>query len=112
MRPKKFLTTAIVIAGVTVATQSGSVSLSSFRPGDKEPPALGDDTKRRPIQTRYGGNPLYFIQNNGQMDEKVKFYEKGSGHAFFFAQDGIYISLQEGAATRSQSNLQGVGSTA
>lgn len=37
--------------------------------------------------------PLYFIQNNGQMDQKVKFYGKTSRHSTFFTKRGIYLSL-------------------
>ena len=33
------------------------------------------------IQQTYGKLPLFFIQNDGQLDKQVKFYEKGSGHA-------------------------------
>jgi hypothetical protein len=30
------------------------------------------------------------------VDERVKFYEKGSGHATFFTKEGVYISLVSG----------------
>lgn len=32
----------------------------------------------------YGRLPLGFIENRGQVHKKVKFYEKGSGHATWF----------------------------
>ncbi len=38
--------------------------------------------------------PLYFIQNNGQIDPKVRFYEKGSGHAISFTEEGVYLTLE------------------
>jgi len=41
----------------------------------------------------YGKLPLYFIENKGQVDEKVSFYEKGAGHATFFTKDGVVIGL-------------------
>lgn len=37
--------------------------------------------------------PLYFIQNNGQLDERIKFYEKGNRHALFFTRRGVYFSF-------------------
>ncbi|MFQ5900949.1 MAG: hypothetical protein ACE5IH_05275, partial [Thermodesulfobacteriota bacterium] len=37
----------------------------------KEP----DDAAKVKLQASYGKLPLYFIQNDGQVDEKVKFYE-------------------------------------
>lgn len=41
----------------------------------------------------FGNQPLFFIQNDDQLDEKVKYYEIGSGHATYFTRDGIYLSL-------------------
>jgi len=41
----------------------------------------------------YGRLPLYFIENRGQVDGAVRFYEKGAGHATFFTTDGVVISL-------------------
>ncbi len=41
----------------------------------------------------YGKLPLYFIENKGQVDGAVKFYEKGAGHATFFTGDGVVLSL-------------------
>jgi len=52
-----------------------------------------EDAAKVQIQETYGKLPLYFIQNDGQVDEKVKFYEKGNGHSTFFTKDGVYISL-------------------
>ena len=48
------------------------------------------------VQESYGKLPLYFIQNDGQVDERVRFYEKGSGHGAFFTERGIYFSLVGG----------------
>jgi len=43
----------------------------------------------------YGKLPLYFVANQGQMDKRVKFYERGSGQAIFFTEAGAYISLSK-----------------
>jgi hypothetical protein len=45
------------------------------------------------VQKAYGKLPLHFIQNDGQIDEKVKFYTKGGGHAIFSTEAGIYLNL-------------------
>ncbi|RLJ70761.1 beta-propeller repeat-containing protein [Hydrogenivirga caldilitoris] len=39
--------------------------------------------------------PLFFIENRGQVDSKVKFYEKGTGHSTYFTKEGIYITLSK-----------------
>ncbi|MFQ5427535.1 MAG: SBBP repeat-containing protein [Thermodesulfobacteriota bacterium] len=41
----------------------------------------------------YNKLPLYFIENKGQADEAVRFYERGAGHATFFTEDGVVIAL-------------------
>jgi len=55
------------------------------------------------IQEAYGKLPLSFIQNNGQVDRRIKFYEKGSGHATFFTKEGVYISLIKGQSLEVRS---------
>ena len=49
-------------------------------------------TKAR-LQKAYGKLPLSFIRNDGQLDERVNFYEKGRGHSTFFTQEGVYLWL-------------------
>ncbi len=45
------------------------------------------------LRESYGKLPLYFIKNNGQINGKVRFYEKSAGHAVYFTDDGLYINL-------------------
>ena len=56
---------------------------------------LTSETKKPRIMEDYGRLPLYFIENQGQLDKKIKFYEKSHGHNTFFTMDGIYISLNK-----------------
>ncbi len=58
---------------------------------------VDDKTKVR-VEESYGRLPLYFIRNDGQVDDKVEYYERGRGHATFFTNDGVYISLVKGKA--------------
>src|SRR3990167_6741722 len=62
-----------------------------------------DETTKAQVQESYGKLPLYFIQNDGQVDEKVKFYEKGSGHATYFTKEGVYITLVRGEKSDDRS---------
>ena len=62
-----------------------------------------DDATKIQMQETYGKLPLYFIQNDGQIDEKVKFYEKGSGHATYFTKEGVYITLVRGEKSDDRS---------
>jgi hypothetical protein len=37
--------------------------------------------------------PLYFVENRGQIDSRVKFYEKSQGRAVWFTQEGVSFSF-------------------
>ena len=45
------------------------------------------------VNENYGKLPLSFIRNDGQMDNKVEFYERGSGHSTYFTNEGVYLEL-------------------
>jgi hypothetical protein len=47
------------------------------------------------ISQRYGKLPLYFIENKGQVDNRVRFYEKAGGHAIYFTPESIYFALRK-----------------
>ncbi len=57
-----------------------------------ETPAQGLAVKTRAMKA-YGKIPLYFIENMGQVDKDVVFYERGDGHAAFFTKDGVVLAL-------------------
>jgi hypothetical protein len=46
------------------------------------------------LQKDYGKLPLHFIPNQGQTDERVKYYAQGGGYSFFFTRDGVVLSLE------------------
>ncbi len=52
-----------------------------------------DKSTKVRIQKTYGKLPLSFIENNGQVNKKVKFYEKGRGHTTYFTEEGVYLQL-------------------
>ena len=66
----------------------------------------GDGAAKMAVRNAWGTLPLSFIRNDGQLDKRVKFYEKGSGHATYFTGDGIYILLV-GEKRGSSSSLTG-----
>jgi len=70
-------------------------------------------TRNFKVQESYGKLPLAFIQNEGQLDKRVAFYERASGHATYFTKDGIYLSLQtsvRSAPSARETNLVRQGS--
>lgn len=52
-----------------------------------------DEATKAKIEENYGKLPLYFIQNDGQADEKVRFYERSIGHTTSFTPKGVYLSF-------------------
>ncbi len=48
---------------------------------------------RENILETYGKLPLYFIENKGQLDPKVRFYVKTSGQTLYFTGEGIVFDL-------------------
>ncbi len=52
-----------------------------------------DEATKARVNESYGKLPLSFTKNDGQIDEKVMFYERGSGHSTYFTSEGIYLEL-------------------
>ncbi len=53
---------------------------------------VSEDAKSKIVE-KYGKLPLSFIRNDGQVDEEVKFYERGSGHNTYFTREGVCLEL-------------------
>lgn len=56
----------------------------------------GKNMRRTTVEEEYGKLPLYFIENKGQINENVIFYEKGVGRATFFTRRGVSFALMSG----------------
>jgi hypothetical protein len=39
--------------------------------------------------------PMHFIRNQGQVDDRVAFYERSGGHTTFFTKDAVVMALRE-----------------
>jgi len=79
---------AISLTCLLNAIGSAQISVPSL-PGDV--PAL--PVKKTCASAPFGRLPLYFIENQGQVDEQVAFYIKGSDKILFFTTDGITFAL-------------------
>jgi hypothetical protein len=58
--------------------------------------AAPEKADRESILEAYGKLPLYFIENQGQLDPKVRFYVKTSGQTLYFTDEGIVFDLLRG----------------
>ena len=97
----KRLTVISVVLGITLvmAPLSQPAPLTQTDAVAKRTDAGLEGAAKARMQNDYGNLPLYFIQNDGQVDQKVKFYEKGSRRATFFTKDGVYLSLANGPSS-------------
>jgi len=62
---------------------------------------------REKILKSYGQLPLYFIENKGQLNPKVRFYVKTAGQALYFTDGGVVFDLfrNTGANKKTDENL-------
>ncbi len=91
---------AFLLSRMAIAASDPSVGppLPAPRNGAPEGSETGEggggDVMRKVARMLHspGGPPLSFIENRGQVDERVKYYETGSSHAVYFARDGVYLA--------------------
>jgi len=72
-----------------------SFAADNVKPPETEKTQKTDITvaEKTAVQRAYGKLALYFTENKGQVDGAVRFYEKGSGHAAFFTDEGLTLTL-------------------
>lgn len=58
------------------------------------------------VQNTYAKLPLFFIQNVGQLDRNVKYYESGNGHATFFTETGVSLFLRNPESKDSSAQIR------
>ena len=56
-------------------------------------PAADQNPQKARILDSHGKLPLYFIENKGQVDSKVRFYVKTPGQTLYFTDEGIVFDL-------------------
>jgi hypothetical protein len=80
------------------------VSTLSFAAESDRP--IDDATKVR-IDQAFGRLPLYFIENQGQVDEKVRYYIQGADRTLYFTETGITFALSKGR-DKSENDPSGI----
>jgi hypothetical protein len=70
-------------------------------------PAVSSSVSKAQAAECYGRLPLFFTENRGQVDSKVKFYTRGQGHSVFFTPEGMILSL-----SRASGEAKGKGKEA
>ncbi len=58
------------------------------------------------VLNAYGKLPLYFIKNNGQVDGRVSYYERGARHATFFTDKAVVLTLVKSEGLKENKNRE------
>lgn len=59
-------------------------------------PTVPGEPQKLAVQSAYGHLPLYFIKNDGQLGETVRYYERGLGHSILFTDEEILFHFETG----------------
>jgi hypothetical protein len=73
-----------------------SGQLTSWSPVNRsaiKTPVGEDNAAQFPGPLAFSTLPLYFVQNKGQINGQVAFYESGNGHSAFFTKEGMVLNL-------------------
>ncbi len=62
---------------------------------EKEKPGDDDHETRTKVEAALDQLPLYFIENQGQMDERVYYYIQGSDKTLYFTDQGVTFALTD-----------------
>jgi hypothetical protein len=75
---------------------------------DVKPSMEVSDANRAHIHESFGRLPLYFIENQGQVEDEVAYYVKGSDKTLFFTPSGITFALASRKAQSAHRDLFGI----
>jgi len=58
-------------------------------------------TEKALAMEAFGQMPLYFIENQGQKDDRVRYYTKGRHHTIWLTRTGVYFTFRDSRGTES-----------
>jgi hypothetical protein len=64
-----------------------------------------DPSTRKRLNENFGKLPLYFVENAGQIDERVAFYIQGSDKKIYFTSEGVTFALQQPTESSAPASL-------
>jgi hypothetical protein len=85
-----FISSLVVLVGIVVIFASipgTKMQSASYSPGIKKPDVQSSTLVK--MDPGFGKIPLYFIPNQGQVDEKVRFYAKTPAYTLWMTKEGL-----------------------
>jgi hypothetical protein len=94
MRARKRLFSKFIVAVLALLGSAALVAGPVWASAPAVAPTAGPSSlSKAQMAESYGRLPLFFTENQGQIDPQVKFYTRGQGHAVFFTPAGMILSL-------------------
>src|SRR5438876_405916 len=90
------MTVVMALMAASYATQLGDrpwAASGTRNQGDRQSSAATTAT----VQAALGKLPLYFVENHGQLDERVAYYVQGRDTTLYFTSQGLTLALSSPA---------------
>ncbi|MGA9350854.1 MAG: SBBP repeat-containing protein [Anaerolineae bacterium] len=88
---------AALLAGLAVSAaappEARAAPSSTYLPGVAQEPAQPDAATKARVEAAFGQLPLYFVENRGQVDDRVAYYVQGSDKTLYFTAQGVTFVL-------------------
>jgi hypothetical protein len=88
-----------LMLAVSVAAAAGAIANGAF--GEPAPRMKAVHQK---VAEVHGNLPLTFVENQGQQDDRLRYYTQGFGYAFGFMADHVMITLHQSGAVSTGSS--------
>jgi hypothetical protein len=73
-------------------------------------PAIAQDAPRAEVEPDFGRMPVYFVENQGQLDEAVAYYIQARDKAIYFTPSGVTYAVTQRQAAEDKEGSTGHGS--
>ncbi len=104
---------ATLLAGLAVSTaappEARAAPSSTHLPGVAQEPAQPDAATKARVEAAFGQLPLYFVENRGQVDDRVAYYIQGRDKTLYFTAEGVTFVLSGPGEERYALRLDFVG---
>src|SRR5687767_12135459 len=85
--------------GLAIAVTLAATSATPGKPKLLAPDARSKPTAATDVRVHeFGKLPLYFVENQGQADERVAYYVQGRDTTAYFTSEGVTIALTDASA--------------
>lgn len=86
---------AALVLTLTLVSAPGPASTPDVEPASAQPSAGGQGETQAWLQDTLDALPLAFVENHGQVDERVDYYVRGRDKTIYFTPDGVTYALTD-----------------